>query len=97
MTTVTNKYNVGDTVYFVINGSVDIVPATVTGIHFYAPLCSTDVVSYDITTSHFNSIKNLQFVGESQLYSFLNAKAALLAWLNQQVTNVTNMINPPVI
>ena len=97
MATITNKYNLGDTVYFVVNGSVDIVPATITNIHFYSSLCSSDVVSYDLATSHFNYPTNLQFVGESQLYSFLNAKAALLSWLNQQVTNVTNITTPPVI
>jgi hypothetical protein len=97
MTTTSNLYNIGDTVYFVINGAVDIVPAKVTNIHFYSPLCSTDVVSYDLATDHFNSPTCFQFVGESTLYSFLNAKAALLSWLNQQVADVTAITTPPVI
>ena len=97
MATITNQHNLGDTVYFVVYGAVDIIPATITNIHFYSPLCSTDIVSYDLTTNHFNHPTARQFIGESQLYSFLNAKAALLSWLNQQVVNVTNITTPPVI
>ena len=97
MATVTNQHNVGDTVYFVINSSIDIVPCTITGIHFYSPLCSTDIVSYDLATNHFNAPTNLQFIGESTLYTFPQAKSALLSWLNQQIAAVTAMTTPPVI
>lgn len=97
MSTITTTYSVGDIAYFIITGTADIVPVRVVGIHLNSIL-SNDVVSYDLITSHFDGLPTkLQFVGQSQLFTFEQAKSALLSYLNQQITLVTGMTIPPVI
>ena len=97
MATVTTTYSINDLVYFVIKGTSDIVPAQVIGVHINNPL-SDEAVCYDLVTSHFNGVAvTLQFVAQSELYTFIQAKSMLLAYLNQRILTLTNMTIPPVI
>ena len=97
MATITTNYNIGDSAYFVINSTADIIPCTITAIHIDNPSAS-ELVSYDVVTDHFGIFPtHLKLVGQSELAAFLTAKAALLSWVNQQVAAITAMTTPPVI
>ena len=93
MPSFTTQFDKNQIVYFVVYSSAEIVPAVVTAVHLNSPL-SNEAVSYTIETDWFEGATRLEYVGESQLFTFSLAKSSLLSWLDTQKARISSMTDP---
>lgn len=89
MATIATAFNVNDTVYYIIYADASIISTSISKIEVHTIAGVTQVL---YTLLRKSDGKIIQHVKESEIYTFPNAKTALLAYLNQQVLNVTNMV-----
>ena len=89
MSTITTAFNVNDTVYYIIYSDASIVSTTITKVEIHT-IAGVATVLYTLLRTLDG--KTIQHVKESEIYTFTNAKTALLAYLNQKVLDVTNMV-----
>ena len=90
-TSLISAYNIGDTVYFPLFATVRIYQAIVSNIYLKT-VDGQPVIFYDLVRSDNNKI--VQSVPQTQVYTFPNAKAVLLAYPNTQITKITNLVAP---
>lgn len=95
MASIITKYNKGDTVFTVCYSTVSIYQHTVTAIHVGSSL-SNDFVSYNLirTSQHAEYDIKLEYIDESLVLTFQEAKDNLLTWLNRKVIEVQSLKQP---
>lgn len=92
MSTINVKYNLGDTVYFIVKSKVDIFKATVTKVYL-KPEGTRYRVTLDDPLSYLGKTF-IDYIEESELHeAFPTAKDELLFWLDEMIEAVTNRID----
>ena len=89
---ITTKYSIGDVVYYVIHPTADIIQGVIQYVRIIPTPAGIDI-TYRVNTTTI-TVKVLDYVQESELMSFADAKTALLTWLNSQTVKVTAMTEP---
>lgn len=90
--TVTTKFSVDDICYVAIHPTADILQCQVMYIRI-TPTTDSYTVTYRVKRT--DVIQVVDYINESELYTFAEAKTELLTWLNGQVSKITTMVEPP--
>jgi hypothetical protein len=93
MDTITTKFSVNDVCYVTIHPTADILQCVV----IYVRIVPVTNVSYTITykVNRVDVNQTIDYIREVDLYTFDEAKAELLSWLDAQTAKVTALVEPP--
>ena len=99
MTTIVTKFSVGDTCYVVVHPTADILQCIVDYVRVVPVTTTLSTVTYNVhrTVNIVGSITTLQYVKEAELYTFAEAKAELLAWLEIQRLKTVAATEPVIV
>jgi hypothetical protein len=92
-TTITTKFSIGDIAYIVIHPTADILQCEVLYVRITPEMASTPI-TYKVTRTDVPQI--IDYIFESEIYTFADAKTELLGWLSDQTAKVTAMTEPPI-
>ena len=90
ITTINTKFSVGDVCYVTIHPTADILQCVV---NYVRADVITAAVTYRVTRVEVN--QTIDYLNESDIYTFDEAKAELLSWLADQTSRVTLSVEPP--
>ncbi len=96
MSTITTKYNLGDTCYYVIHPTADIVQCIVLYVRIIPTPQETEI-TYRLQITYPTRLqKIIDYVHESELDTFENSRSALLVWLSAQTSKTVSMVEPEI-
>lgn len=89
------KFLDGQRAYYVLFSTAEIVPVEIIATHFYSHN-SAEPVSYKVQFVNRLKPTFIEFVEESKLLTFPQAKLYLLSWLETQRVRITNLTEPTI-
>jgi hypothetical protein len=93
MGTVSSKYNMGDKAYYVLFATTEIIPIEIIRIHYNSNNC-IEPVSYMIQFTNRIKPTYIDFVEESKLLTYAQAKNYLISWLDSQKLKISSLTEP---
>lgn len=93
MSTITTKFSIGDVCYVVIHPTADILQCVVSYIRITPSNPANSIITYKVQRT--NAPQVIDYLQETEVFTFTEAKAELLSWLSTQTARISAMSEPP--